>query len=346
MLSPSRIETRMKRALARTLFSSVLPQLLSRPYRVGDLTLDPQVEWLLRMSEWMGEPKTHEQSVQDARRTFVHQLQVVDLPFPPGVDIEDRQVFSHGSSIPIRIYRPDAVEGDAPTLLYFHGGGFVVGNLESHDGVCRWLAKEAKIVLIAVDYRLAPEHPFPAAIDDGLAVYQWVEERRTELNIGALGVGGDSAGACLSAVLCQQIRALGWRSPALQLLLYPVTHVDSQLPSRQLFEKAVLLQKETIDWFTLHYLPHRDQRSDPRASPLLAERFDHLAPALVITAGFDPLRDEGAMYAAKLREAGGFVEEYCATSLPHGFWSMGGVSKEARRWIFRIARRVGLLLRS
>jgi acetyl esterase len=339
--------TRIKRTLARTSLSAPTPllQRLARERRADGYALDPQIALLARLGDLLGEPRTHEQPVPIARRTFVHQTGVVDLAPPPDVSAEDREINAQGYSLRIRIYRPPRAEPEAPALVYYHGGGFVIGDLRSHDGVCRWLSQEARITVIAVDYRLAPEHTFPAAIEDGLAAYRWAVEHQSELRFSALGVGGDSAGGCLAAVTCQQARELGLAQPALQLLIYPVTHVGSTLPSRKTFEDGVFLEKATIDWFTEYYLPDPATRSDPRASPLLAEHLDGLAPALVLTAGFDPLRDEGRAYANRLKEAGVPVEYFCATTLPHGFWSMGGVIDEARRWVLRVSRRTGALLR-
>lgn len=340
-------ETRIKRAFARATLSAPTPllQIAAGLRRADGYTLDPQIGLLVRLGELLGEPKTHEQPVPVSRRTFVHQTRIVDLRPPGGVRAEDRTVELAGGPRPLRIYRPGQLEGGAPALVYYHGGGFVVGDLHSHDGVCRWLSREARAVVIAVDYRMAPEHPFPAAIEDGLAAYRWALEHRGELGVDAIGVGGDSAGGCLAAVVCQQAKALGLPQPAAQMLIYPVTHVGSKLPSRQTFASGVFLEKPTIDWFTDHYLPPGAPRDDPRASPLLAERVDGLAPALVLTAGFDPLRDEGKAYADRLQEAGVPVDYFCATTLPHGFWSMGGVVDEARRWVLRVARRTGALLR-
>ncbi|MCS6900975.1 MAG: alpha/beta hydrolase [Myxococcales bacterium] len=339
--------TKIKRVLARTSLSALTP-LLRRFVRercADGFSLDPQVALLAWLGDLLGEPRTHEQPVPVARRTFVHQTGIVDLALPPEVTVEDLWMETPDAARPARIYRTSLAESGAPALVYYHGGGFVLGGLQSHDGVCRWLSREARITVIAIDYRLAPEHPFPAAVEDGLAAYRWAMEHRKVLGISALGVGGDSAGGCLAAVTCQQAKMLGLPQPALQLLIYPVTHVGSTLPSRKTFEDGVFLEKATLDWFTGLYLPDPSTRSDPRASPLLADRLDGLAPALVLTAGFDPLRDEGKAYADRLREAGVPVEYYCATTLPHGFWSMGGVIEEARRWVLRISRKTGALLR-
>lgn len=340
-------ETRLKRAFARTVLPTTarLVQAVTGARRVDGNTLDPQIALMLRLAELMGEPRTHEQPVPVARRTFRHQVGIVDLPLLTEVHTEDRAIDISGVSIPLRIYRPPTLERVLPALVFFHGGGFVIGDLLSHDPVCRWLAREARAVVIAVDYRLAPEHRFPAAVDDCLAAYRWVSEHRDELRVGAVGVGGDSAGGCLAAVVCQQAQRLGLAQPALQFLIYPTTQTNSQHPSRTTFASGLLLEKDTIAWFINHYLPDPSEHADPRASPLLAESVAGLAPTLMVTAGFDPLRDEGRAYADRLQEAGVPVEYHCATGLPHGFWSMGGAIDDARSWVLRLSRRAGELLR-
>jgi len=324
-------ETQIKRALSRAVLSAPgrLLRALAGERRADGNLLDPQIQTLLRMSELLREPMTHEEPVPVARATFRRQMAIVDVARQAGVTAEDRSIEGPGGAIGLRIYRPEGLPRGAPALSYFHGGGFVIGDLKSHDRVCRRMAHQAQAVVIAADYRLAPEHPFPAAIDDGLAAYRWASERRDELGIGALGVAGDSAGGCLAAVVCQQAAALGLPQPALQFLIYPVTDVNSTLPSRQTFARGVFLEQATIDWFMEHYLPDHALRTDVRASPLLAERLEGLAPALVVTAGFAALADEG----------------HCAASLPHGFWSMGGVIDEAHTWVDRLSWRAGQMLR-
>ncbi|MCU0654232.1 MAG: alpha/beta hydrolase [Polyangiaceae bacterium] len=340
--------SRIKRVLAQSTLAAPprVLQTFAPSLRADGAALDPQIAALIRLGNLLREPKTHEQPVPLARATFRHQTRIVDLSPPPDVASEELRLQINGTSLQARLYRPAGAPGRPPALVYFHGGGFVIGDLDSHDGVCRWLSRGSGAAVLSVAYRMAPEHPFPAAVDDAVASYRWALEQRERLGLGALGVGGDSAGGCLAAVVCQQAQREGLPQPAMQLLVYPVTHVGSQLPSREAFARDLFLERPTIDWFCDQYLPPPLPRDDPRASPLLAPELTGLAPALVITAGFDPLRDEGERYAERLREAGVPVEHHRAQTLPHGFWSMGGVCDEARRWVLRMARRTGQLLAS
>lgn len=343
------LSTSLKRALARAALTrpSLLRAAAGPPRSVDGPALDPQVQALIRLGDLLREPMLHQLPVRDSRRSMRSQTSIVDLPRAAGVDVHESPLrIASGATLRIRVYRPHDLPRPAPALVYFHGGGFVVGDLASHDGVCSWMAHHARAAVIAVDYRLAPEHPYPAAIEDGFGAWQAIVARRDDLGLGAIGVGGDSAGGCLAAVCCQQARALGLPQPALQLLIYPVTDVTSQLPSRRLFARGFYLEKDSIDWFTRHYLPDPSTHREPRASPLLADDVADLAPAVVLTAGFDALRDEGQRYADRLREAGVPVTYECAATLPHGFWSMGGVVDEARRWVTRISELTGERLRA
>jgi acetyl esterase len=233
-----------------------------------------------------------------------------------------------------RHYRtPDATV--APLLVFFHGGGFVVGDLESHDGLCRLICRDAAIHVLAVDYRLAPEHKAPAAVDDCVAAYRWALDHAAELGADAsrIGVGGDSAGGNLAALVALRCRDEGIRQPALQVLLYPVLDLSAKTRSRTLFSDGFFLSKQDRDWFNSMYLDGTDiAADDARVSPLQAKDLSGLAPALVLTAGFDPLRDEGNDYAAALNQAGITVDHRQFDSLTHGFASIapfGGGSADA-----------------
>jgi acetyl esterase len=214
----------------------------------------------------------------------------------------------------------------APLLVFFHGGGFVVGDIESHDGLCRTICRDAGIHVLSVDYRLAPEHKAPAAVDDCVAAYRWALEHAAELDADPnhIGVGGDSAGGNLAALVALRSRDEGIRQPALQALLYPGLDLSAKTRSRTLFSDGFLLSKQDMDWFTKLYLEGAGiAADDPRVSPLKAADLSGLAPALVLTAGFDPLRDEGNAYAAALRSAGVSVDHRQFDALPHGFASRG-----------------------
>ncbi len=235
--------------------------------------------------------------------------------------------------IPARHYRSAA--SCAPLLVFYHGGGWVIGDLDTHDDLCRLVCRDGRIHVLSVDYRLAPEHKAPAAAEDAFAAYQWALEHAEGLGADPdrIAVGGDSAGGNLAAVVSQRARNDGTRLPALQLLIYPRTNFVGETRSITLFADGYFLTKRDIDWFTDKYLDGAQvDRSDPRVSPLLADDLSGLPPALVLTGGFDPLRDEGNQYAEAMRAAGVTVDHRQFGSLVHGFanfFPLGGGSATA-----------------
>lgn len=238
-----------------------------------------------------------------------------------------------GGTIGARYYRPAGAASSAPLLVFYHGGGFVVGSLESHDSACRLICRDAGVHVLAVDYRLAPEHPAPAAVEDAYAAYRWAREHASELGADPrrVAVGGDSAGGCLAAVVTVLARDAGDPLPALQWLIYPVTDMRGGSRSRSLFGDGFLLTKHDMDWFQDTYLQNSGlDLTDPRVSPLLTDDLAGLSPALVVTAGFDPLRDEGEQYADRLRAAGVAVDHRKMGSMVHAFLNLnalgGGVA--------------------
>ncbi|MGB3326241.1 MAG: alpha/beta hydrolase [Mycolicibacterium fortuitum] len=250
-------------------------------------------------------------------------------------DVSEISIPGPAGAIPARRYVPDGTGSPATSalLLYFHGGGFVLGDLDTHDSLCRLICRDGGIQVISVDYRLAPEHKAPAAVDDAYAAYRWALDHAAGLGATRIVVGGDSAGANLAAVVTQQARDSELPLPALQLLLYPVTDMSSETRSKTLFAKGFFLEKRDMDWFFSHYLDGAEvSAEDPLVSPLLAEDLSGLPPALVITAGFDPLRDEGDRYARALQEAGVVVDFREERSIIHAFanfFPLGGGSATA-----------------
>ncbi len=219
-------------------------------------------------------------------------------------------------------------------LLYFHGGGFVIGDLVTCESVCRFLARHAGVSVLAVDYRMGPEHPFPAAVEDATAALEWARDNAATLGVdpARIAVGGDSAGGNLATVAARLVRAGDRSAAAFQLLIYPVCDFSAKRPSYFTFQEGFLLSKAEMDWFRDHYLPDESRRSDPRASPILAEDLGSLPPAHLVTAGFDPLRDEGEEYARRMRDAGVRVSVRRHDGLVHSFanWTtMGRASREA-----------------
>jgi acetyl esterase len=310
------------------------------------LTLDTETQLVLRLQRLLRERGPEEYDVPAGRRVLDGQARVVGGTDQPIGSIEDRSL----GGVPGRIYVPEALmESSAPrpTLVFIHGGGFVYGGLESHDAVCRVLAERAGVQVIAVDYRLAPEHPFPVPYDDCLAAYVWIVEHAVELSVDRdrLAVGGDSAGGNLAAAVALEVTRTGLPL-AFQLLVYPTTDMLATQPSRKTFGQGFYLNTEFMDLATASHLPVEADRTDPRAHLVGAEIPAGLAPAYVITAGFDPLRDEGEVYAKHLADAGVDVTLDRRDGMIHGFLNWVGVGSSARGVVLEIADRLGEALSS
>jgi acetyl esterase len=246
--------------------------------------------------------------------------------------VEDRTVPGPAGDIPIRVYWPEG-EGPFPVLVFFHGGGFVLCSLETHDGQCRALANRAGCVVVSVDYRLAPEHPFPAAPEDCYAVTEWVAAHAARLDAdpARLAVAGDSAGGNLAAVVALMARDRSGPALRFQLLVYPVTNHDFETLSYRENAEGYFLTTNTMKWFWGHYLADVADGSNPYASPLRAEDLSGLPPGFCITAGYDPLRDEGEAYAERLRAAGVSCPTERFPGMFHGFFGMQALLDEADR---------------
>jgi acetyl esterase len=300
-------------------------------------TLAPEVQLALAMLARRREPPPETLSPPEARRRR-RRLSAVyaGKPTPVGA-VRDLEL---GSALRARHYAPAEPGGPHPLLVYYHGGGFTYGDLETHDGVCRILCRHAGAHVLAIDYRLAPEHPFPAAVEDARTALRWAYDNAAALGADPqrVGVGGDSAGGNLAAVVSQLASRDGGPAPALQLLIYPATDFSRRRRSRELFGEGFLLTNSEMDWFETNYLgAERTHARDPRASPLLAEDLSGLAPAYVVTAAFDPLRDEGEEYAEALRAAGTPVTVRRFPGFIHAFIAGAGVSRNAREALIEIA---------
>ena len=293
--------------------------------------LDPQAKALLDLIVERGVPPTHTLSPQDARRFYLER-RTATQPEPRAVaEVLNLTATGPHGAIALRLYRPANATRPAPTLVYYHGGGWTMGNLDSHDVLCRQLADESGFVVVAVDYRMGPEHRFPAAVDDVLAATRWLQAQADTLGLDAtrFAVGGDSAGGNLAAVVALAWRDAGEAVPLkFQLLIYPATDMRLAAPSHTSNGQGYLLTADTIRYFRSHYLD-ADQYGDWRASPLLHADLSGLPPALVITAGFDPLRDEGRQYADALSAAGSTAQYICFERQIHGFITMGRLLGEA-----------------
>lgn len=311
--------------------------------------LHPQAQALLRLIADKGIPLTHTLEVAQARE-FYQVRRAVTQPAPPEVaQVRDLQAPGPHGLIPLRSYRPrGSTEGQVlPVLVYYHGGGWVIGDLETHDTLCRELSNGSGCAVVAVDYRMAPENRFPAAVDDCVAATRWVHANAASLKVDGsrLAVGGDSAGGNLAAVVALSERETGGVPIRFQLLVYPATDQRTDVhPSRAINGKGYLLEKDTMDWFHDHYIPDRRQDLDWRASPLLHRDHSGLPPAFVLTAGYDPLRDEGRAYAQKLSEAGGRATLVCFERQIHGFITMGKVIDEANAAVQLCAAQLRLAL--
>ena len=331
--TPSRLEILAGRALM-SLPRPVQRLLAGRPVRVGDVQLDVEIQLLLKVDELVGRTE-QKASVPEARADLKRSaLSVAGEPRP----LREIRWLSAGG-VPARLYVPEGGDPPAPLLVYYHGGGHVAGDLDSHDTVCRFLADEARVRVLSVDYRLAPENPFPAAVEDALTALRYAVAHAGELGAdpGRVGVGGDSAGGNLAAVVSQLGVDGGGPVPAFQLLIYPVCDLVDERPSRELFAEGYLLTREDIAWYTGHYLPNPEDASDPRVSPLLREDLSGLPPAHVVTAGFDPLRDEGEEYARRMRDAGVPVTLRRYPATVHGFVNMLGINERFRTPVREIA---------
>jgi acetyl esterase len=293
---------------------------------VDGLTLDVPTQALLRMMELENFPLANQLSVEEARALYRERAHGMAPRRRSMEKVVDRTVPGPGGPIPIRIYVPSRSATAHPVLVYYHGGGWVIGDLETHDRVCRQLAADAQCIVVALDYRRAPEAKFPAAADDATAVFRWVGQRAADFggDPRRIAVAGDSAGGNLAAVVAHDTRKDPGPRPCFQALIYPVTDLRMTTRSYDVFADGFILTRDLMIWFREHYLSSEAERNDPRASPLLADDFTGLPPALVITAGFDPLKDEGRAYAERLREGGNAVAYRCYDGLVHGFISLAG----------------------
>jgi acetyl esterase len=286
--------------------------------------LDPRVSLLMQMGKALGVAETHTLPLDAARAEFERSIRLATGPLRRGLHVWEQRLPGAPAHLRVRVYRPaDRAEGN-PGVVFFHGGGFVLGSLDSHDELCRTLALDAGAAVVAVHYRRAPEHSFPAAWEDAVAAFRAVAEGAESLGIRAdrLGLAGDSAGGNLAAGVALATRA-DRVAPVFQWLIYPATDFTRALPSHTFFPDAPILPKASIDLFLARYAPDPATHTDPRASPLFADDLTGVAPALVQTAGFDPLRDEGHAYADRLRAAGVAAETRCETTLPHGWAQLG-----------------------
>ena len=294
--------------------------------------LDPQARQFLQLMADNGVQPVHTLTAPAARAAYL-QRRALSQPEGEAVAHTHDHVVVHSSvSMTVREYRPFGSTADAalPALLFFHGGGWTVGDMDTHDTVCRSLCNASGSAVFSVDYRLGPEAPFPAAYDDALAAFEWLTAQAATLHIdpARIAVGGDSAGGNIAAALCLGLRGQS-AQPAFQLLIYPAVNMRPDTDSYHRNGQGYMLTQDSMRWYTANYLSQDSHADDWRASPLLAASHADLPAALVMTAGFDPLRDEGLQYADALSQAGVSTQYVCFERQIHGFITMGRVIDEA-----------------
>lgn len=290
--------------------------------------LDPQARALLDLMIEKAVPPVHTLTPDEARRLYRERRGFTQPDAPAVAEVRDFAA----AGVPMRLFRPPTLSPRyLPVLVYFHGGGWTIGDCDTHDVLCRQLALAAHCAVVSVDYRMGPEHRFPAAVDDCVAATRHVRDNAQALGLDPqrLAVGGDSAGGNLAAVVCLALRDAGQPLPTFQLLIYPATDMRAVAPSHTTNAQGYLLTADSINWYRAQYIADPAQWSDWRASPLLADSLTGLPPALVLTAGYDPLRDEGRQYADALSAAGVSTQYVCFERQIHGFVPMGRVLDEA-----------------
>jgi acetyl esterase len=317
-----------QRMVVRTLLS--LPTAMLRLMAGGGVvyqggrTLDPRLQYLAAQAR--GAPPMTTLSPEEARRANAAAVAMMTGDLEPGVRVEFLSIPGPGGDIPARLYRPQEQDSEAPLMAFAHMGGGVIGDLDTCHAFCSILAKAGRGPVLSVDYRLAPEHRFPAGLEDVLAAYRWGRDNAERFGAPAAqaAIGGDSAGGNFAAVACQALKRAGEPQPTLQLLIYPWVDVVCESASMTTYADAFPLTRAMLDWFAGHYMGPGDSPADPRLSPLRAETLSGLAPAVVVTAGFDPLLDQGEAYARRLKEAGVPVVYRCYDRLAHGFTAFTG----------------------
>ena len=305
-------------------------RLAGRPVVRDGQTLAVDTQLMLRLTQLAGEPDPSTLSIEEGRAALLRQTVLAGGAQKIG-SVRTLKV----GDLPARLYIPTGAPAFGPLLVFLHGGGFIYGDLASHDSACRLLSEQSGVRVLAIDYRLAPEHPFPAAYDDALEAFDWAHEHATEIgaDTARIGVGGDSAGGNLAAGVALVAR----ERCAFQLLLYPVTDMEAQTESRRLFGEGFYLTTSFIDRASVSYVSEGTDPRDPRLSPFHASVPEGVAPAYVATAGFDPLRDEGEAYARKLEDAGVKVELRRFSDQIHGFVNVIGAGHSAKAATLEVA---------
>ncbi len=312
------------------------------PVQVDGQVLDPGIQLLLRVMKLRGGDTfiNVDGAPAAVQRERMRKEALAFARWPTAVgNVTELEVDGAAGPLRARHYAPPGATDGAPLLVFFHGGGYAVGDLDTHDEPCRVLCRYGGVHVLSIDYRLAPEHPFPAGVEDAIAATRWAHANavRFRADPARLAVGGDSAGGNLAAVSARELARQGEAVPALQVLIYPGTDFVETRRSADLFGEGFFLTRESMDWCVEQYLPPGADRTDPRLSPLRAPDLEGLPPAIVMTAAFDPLRDEGEAYATALRAAGNRVELVRVPGLIHGFINLTVVNRNARDQLISLA---------
>ncbi len=301
--------------------------------------LDPQLVEFLQCLADCGTPELQTLSPPDARAAYLKGVQMFSGQAPKIARTVNKRFDAGGRSVVTRLYYPECIPTSSlPLVVYFHGGGWSFGSIETHDNVCRTLCAGATCIVASIDYHLAPEHKFPTAVEDAVAASLWAHENASALGADRTRIvlAGDSAGANLAAVASLALRDKGYPDLLGQLLIYPATDMAMSHASHKFFGDGYRLTRPLMVWSSTNYLREGQDIMDPRASPLRAKDHSGLPPTIIVTAGFDPLRDEGAAYAARLRNAGVDIQYRCFDNLIHGFISLTGVVNAAARALAEI----------
>jgi acetyl esterase/lipase len=321
-------DLKVQKFFIKTLLSLPTPLLRamsggSVDYRAGR-TLNPRFQFLAHGAKRM--PAMTSLTPVEARAASAAGLAIMSARREPGVTCEALTIEGPGGVLPLRAYRPERQDPSMPLIIFAHFGGGVIGDLETSDAFCSILAKDVRTAVLSVDYRLAPEHKFPAGLDDVMAAYRWGRDNAARFGAAPnrAVIGGDSMGGNFAAAIPLELQRLGEPQPDLQLLIYPAVDVASETPSMTVFGDSYPLSRAVMDWFMAHYMSPDADPADPRLSPIQAAHHEGLAPAVIATAGFDPLVDQGQAYAGTLRTAGVPVTYRCYDGLAHGFTAFTG----------------------
>ena len=308
--------------------------------------LDPQTRAMLDKAETAGTPAWNAVPIDHARTLFLQDAMANVGKTMPLAAVDNVAIPGPGddfsNTVPARLYVPNTEQSPRPTLLYVHGGGFALGALDSHDAICRHISAKSGVQVLSIAYRLAPEHPFPAGLDDVMTAARWLVAHHEAIGADPerLAIGGDSAGANLAATACRMLHTPGKTPFRHQMLLYPMVDLRMQHPSIEMFGDGYRLTRDVLRWFVDSYVRDAQMVEDPRVSPLLADDLTRLPPTLVLTAGFDPLRDEGQAYANSLTHAGVACEHVCFEDMIHGFCNRPGTIARAHDALTLVADRL------